>query len=116
MSDRSPHGSRWVLFFENIRQALGVIAAHRLRSGLLILGVAIGVTAILAVVTILLGLGRQIEKDMAGADRPFLMASRFDVMTEGPDVEKNRARRRPDPAPAAAVRRTCDPISWIAYR
>lgn len=104
------------ILIENVRQAFGVILSRRLRSSLLILGVAIGITAILAVVTILLGLGKQIERDMAGADSPFLMASRFDMMTEGPGQEDVLRRKELDEGAAEAIRRSCDAVSRIDFR
>jgi putative ABC transport system permease protein len=117
MSDPRREGpARGVLFAENVRQAFRTIATRRLRSGLLILGVAIGIAAILAVVTILVGLGTQIEHDMAGADRPFLMVSRFDLMKENPREEDVQRRRRLDPGAAEAVRRLAGSVSWIDFR
>ncbi|MFH1681087.1 MAG: ABC transporter permease [Candidatus Eisenbacteria bacterium] len=113
---RSRGPARGVLFAENVRQAFRTIATRRLRSGLLILGVAIGISAILAVVTILVGLGKQIEHDMSGADRPFLMVSRFDLMTENPREEDVQRRERLDPGAADAVRRLCDAVSRIDFR
>ncbi|MFH1279895.1 MAG: ABC transporter permease [Candidatus Eisenbacteria bacterium] len=114
--NRSKDPATMVLLLENVRQALGVIRTRRLRSALLILGVAIGITAILAVVTILLGLGKQIERDMAAADRPWLMVTRFDMMTEGPGEEEVLRRPRLDEGAAEAVRENCDAVSWIDYR
>jgi putative ABC transport system permease protein len=116
MSETGQSGRVSPLLFENVRQAFGVIRSHRLRSALLIIGVAIGITAILAVVTILIGLGKQIERDMAGADRPFLMVTRFDMMTEGPGQEDVLRRKEIDEGAVAAIRRTCDAVSWIDYR
>lgn len=108
--------ARSALLLENMAQAIGVIRTRRLRSALLILGVAIGITAILAVVTILLGLGKQIERDMAGADRPWLMVSRFDMMTEGPGEENVLRRPRLDEGAVEAVREHCDAVEWVDYR
>jgi len=104
------------LFLENIRQAFEVIRSHRLRSALLIVGVAIGVAAILAVVTILLGLGKQIEHDMTMADRPYLMVTRFDMLTEGPGTERVERREHLDPGAAAAVLRYCDAVALVDFR
>ncbi len=70
---------------ENFRQALEVIRTHRLRSWLLIVGVAIGVTTVLAMVTVMSGLGKRIQSDIVSADRPYLFLSRFDPMGGGND-------------------------------
>jgi putative ABC transport system permease protein len=116
MTENGGRGVGGVLFVENVRQAFRTIATRRLRSSLLILGVAIGIAAILAVVTILAGLGKQIEHDMTMADRPFVMAARFDMMREGPGEEEVAHRRRLEPAAAEAVRRNCDAVSWVDFR
>jgi putative ABC transport system permease protein len=56
-----------------------------MRSGLLIVGVAIGVTTVLAMVTVMSGLGRRIQEDMISSNRPYLFISRFDPMGGGQD-------------------------------
>ncbi len=70
---------------ENFRQALEVIRTHRMRSWLLITGVAIGVTTVLAMVTVMSGLGERIQSDIVSANRPYLFLSRFDPMGGGND-------------------------------
>ncbi len=70
---------------ENFRQAVEVIRTHRMRSGLLIVGVAIGVTTVLAMVTVMSGLGKRVQKDVVSANRPYLFISRFDPMGGGRD-------------------------------
>lgn len=78
---------------ENLNQALVVIRAHKMRSGLLILGVAIGVTAVLAIVTIMAGLSRRIRDDFLSANRPYIVVSRFDPMEDSPD-QRDLLRRK----------------------
>jgi putative ABC transport system permease protein len=70
---------------ENFRQALEVIRTHRMRSWLLITGVAIGVTTVLAMVTVMSGLGKRIQSDIVSANKPYLFISRFDPMGGGND-------------------------------
>jgi putative ABC transport system permease protein len=70
---------------ENFRQALEVIRTHRMRSWLLIVGVAIGVMTVLAMVTVMSGLGKRIQSDIVSANRPYLFISRFDPMGGGND-------------------------------
>ena len=70
---------------ENFRQALEVIRTHRMRSWLLIVGVAIGVTTVLAMVTVMSGLGKRIQSDIVSSNRPYLFLSRFDPMGGGND-------------------------------
>ena len=52
MNTRPPKNSLWRA---NLGQAIGVIRTHRMRSGLLILGVAIGISTILMIVTVQIG-------------------------------------------------------------
>jgi len=116
MSEREGTVRRRALFLENLRQAVEVIRTHRLRSGLLILGVGIGVAAILAVVTILIGLGSQIEHDMTLADRPYVMVARFDMLTEGPEGEEVLRRDPLEPEAMDAVRRYCEAVRHVDFR
>lgn len=87
---------------ENFRQAFEVIRTHRMRSALLIIGVAIGVTTVLAMVTVLSGLGRRVEEDILSSNRPYLIVSRFDPMTGGDRRDLFR-RKQLTPADAAAL-------------
>ena len=86
--------SRHNLWRENFRQATDVIRLHRMRSGLLILGVAIGITTILMMVTVLSGLSRKIETDLVSARRPYVYVQRFDLIVTG-DNEEEMMRRKP---------------------
>jgi putative ABC transport system permease protein len=81
------------LWKENVKQAVGIIRAHRMRSGLLILGVAIGITTILMIVTILSGLSRKIYHDMASANRPYIYMSKYDLIVSG-DAADEQSRRK----------------------
>jgi len=87
---RRPRRSLWR---ENFLQAAEVIRAHRMRSGLLILGVAIGITTILMIVTVLSGLSRKIYHDLASANRPYIYISKFDFLVSGADAEEASRRK-----------------------
>jgi len=67
-----------------------------MRSGLLILGVAIGVATLLAIVTIVTGLSERIRQDIVSASRPYLYVTRYDGLG-GDDVESKLRRRQLDP-------------------
>jgi putative ABC transport system permease protein len=77
---------------ENVRQAIGVIRTHRMRSWLLITGVAIGVTTVLAMVTVMSGLSKRVQEDIIASNRPYLFVSRFDPM--GGDQDQRDVQRR----------------------
>ncbi len=89
---------------ENFAQALMVIRTHRMRSGLLILGVAIGVMTVLGMVTVLSGLGKRIREDIMSSNRPFLHVARYDPMGgDEPYLDRfRRAKLTPDDARAIA--------------
>lgn len=108
-------GRTRAIWRENLNEALAVIRSHRLRSGLLILGVAIGVTTILAIVAILEGLRHRIEEDFASAARPYLGIQKFDQIFVGDADEA--MWRRPDLSAddAEAIRasaRTADKVDF----
>ena len=89
---------------ESVGQAVQTMRGHKMRSGLLILGVAIGVATLLAIVTIVGGLSNKIRNDIVSASRPYLMVQRYTGMG-GEDIEKLLRRPQIEPACAEAARR-----------
>ncbi|MBM4130395.1 FtsX-like permease family protein [bacterium] len=73
-----------------VRQALHTITGHRMRSSLLILGVAIGVTTLLAIYTIVSGLSGRIRDDVVSSSRPYLYVSRDSGVGGGDPRDKLR--------------------------
>lgn len=69
--------------FEGARLALEALYAHRLRSSLVILGVAIAVATLMGMVAILSGLEAKIVADVKGGDTPTFSVSRFDHVSGG---------------------------------
>jgi putative ABC transport system permease protein len=106
---------RGSLWRENFHQALDVIRIHRMRSGLLILGVAIGITTILMMVTVLSGLSRKINKDLVSARRPYVYVQRFDLIVTGENEEEMMRRERLTPEDAEALRVECDVLDEVCY-
>ncbi len=88
---------------ENFAQALLVIRTHRMRSGLLILGVAIGVMTVLGMVTVLSGLGKRIQEDIMSSNRPFLHIARNDPMAGNENYLDRFRREKLTPRDAAAI-------------
>ena len=78
---------------EGIRQAFHTIADYRLRSMLLILGVAIGVATLLAIITIVNGLSSRIREDIVSANRPYIYVARYTGLG-GEDMEEMMRRRQ----------------------
>ena len=100
---------------ENFFQALDVIRTHKMRSGLLILGVAIGVTTVLAIVTVMTGLSRRIKEDIISADRPYLMVTRYDPMGDEDRSEIYR-RKKLTVDDVRAIEETCRTVDRTSYR
>jgi len=69
--------------YEGARLALDALLAHRLRSSLVILGVAIAVATLMGMVAILSGLEAKIVADVKGAEVPTFSVSRFDHVSGG---------------------------------
>jgi hypothetical protein len=70
---------------ENLHIASDVLWAHKLRSSLIILGVAIGVAALMGMVSILLGLGEKITHDIHSSEQTVIMLQKFDFFVGGFD-------------------------------
>jgi putative ABC transport system permease protein len=68
---------------EGARLAFDALVAHRLRSSLVILGVAIAVATLMGMVAILSGLEAKIVADVKGGDVPTFSVSRFDHVSGG---------------------------------
>ena len=88
---------------ENLRQAFDAIKSHKMRSALVVLGVGIGVTTLMGMVTILLGLGGKISEDLRSSDNTVIYLSKFDILVGG-DPRKYAHRPEIDPADMHALR------------
>lgn len=87
---------------EGVRQALQIITGNRMRSFLLIVGVAIGVATLLAIYTIVGGLSGKIRSDIVSAARPYLYVARYSGLG-GEDVDQKLRRPQIEPECIAAV-------------
>jgi len=107
--------SQAAVWRENLAQALGVMRAHRMRSGLLVLGVAIGITTILMMVTVLSGLARKINHDMVSANRPYLWAQKTDLIVTGEEAQAQLRRRELTREDAAALAAGCPSLDRVSF-
>jgi putative ABC transport system permease protein len=113
--DIGPGGSKFRGSFQDgILQALDVIRDHKMRSSLVILGVAIGVATLMGMVGILAGLGEKIKQDIASSDSVVLTLSKFDYLVGG--VDEN-IMSRPDftPEDALAIEDNCPAIDKVDF-
>ena len=88
---------------EGVLQALQIIVGHPLRSFLLIVGVAIGVATLLAMITIVSGLSGRIRDDIVSSNRPYIWIARYEGLG-GEDIEEKLRRPQLEP----------DLISYVA--
>jgi putative ABC transport system permease protein len=100
---------------ENFKQAFEVIRTHKMRSGLLILGVAIGVMTVLAIVTVMLGLSRRIQEDIISSNRPYLYITRYDAMGGEEDRRDIYRRKKLTPEDAAAIDELCGSVDRVDF-
>jgi putative ABC transport system permease protein len=107
--------SRGGIWVENLKLALGVIRTHKMRSGLLILGVAIGVTTVLAMVTVMSGLGRRITEDFLSVDRPYLMITRYDPIGGEQDRRDIFRRKKLTQDDVAAIEERCRTVDLVDF-
>lgn len=108
MSDPAPHSGRALpprlgAFRESVLEAMSIVRAHRLRSWLVIVGVAIGVSTLMGMVITLRSVGRQIEADIQSGDEPVVMVSKWDFLSgQNPETAANLPDLTPDDADAFA--------------
>ena len=89
---------------ENLRMALFTLRSHKMRSSLVILGVGIGVTTLIFMVTILFGMGEKISADIRSSDNAVINLAKFSFLVGG---NPRDFAHRPDltPADLRAIRR-----------
>jgi putative ABC transport system permease protein len=99
---------------ENLRIAADVLWAHKLRSTLIVIGVAIGVAALMGMVSILLGLGQKINQDIQSSEQTIVMVQKFDFLVGG--FDESMLHRRPiTEEDADAIRGQCKTLQYVTF-
>jgi len=111
-----PKGAGQQVWSENFKQAINVIRNHKLRSALLILGVAIGVMTVLAMVTVMSGLGKRIQEDIVAANRPYLMITRYDPIGGEEDRREIYRRKKFTREDVEAIENDCKTIERVDFQ
>lgn len=86
-------------FLEGIRIALQQVRANKLKSFFTLVGVIIGITFLIAVITIVEGMNRYVQDDFAGSIfgvNTFTVVRRSQIQT-GPETEERRRRQARNP-------------------
>src|SRR4030042_1912103 len=102
------------LIGENLSIALDILCTHKMRSGLIVLGVAIGIAALMGMVSILLGLGESIGQRVRSAEATVLMVNKFDFLVGGFD-ESMLHRKDITEDDAKAIRSECPSLNHVGY-
>ncbi len=98
---------------DGIREAMYSIVGHRMRSALLILGVTIGVTTLLAIFTIVTGLSGRIRTDVVSSIRPYIYIARFSGLSgEDPAELARRPQLMPDLIPGIQATPGVDMVDY----
>ena len=103
------------LFRENLLQALNVIRSHRMRSSLLIVGVAIGIMTIMMMVTVMSGLVKKVNADLESSSKPYIYITRFDFFEVNENNPELFRRKKITPEDGEAFRELCPSIDQVCY-
>lgn len=94
----------WEAFFV----ALGSLRQNKLRTGLTLIGIIVGVTAVIAVVTIIKGLDQTVAQTFSSqGSTVFTVSKRPQVITSREDFIKFNKRKAVTPDDAEAIMRLC---------
>jgi len=99
---------------ENLIIAWDVLSSHKLRSGLIILGVSIGVAALMGMVSILAGLGEKIAHDIHSSEQTVVVVMKFDFFVGGFD-ESMLHRKEITEEDATALRQECKALQYVTF-
>jgi putative ABC transport system permease protein len=99
---------------ENVLIAFDILRAHKLRSGLIILGVSIGVASLMGMVSILMGLSAKITKDIRSSEQTVVQLQKFDFLVGGFD-ESMLHRKDLTEEDARAVRSECGTLQHTGF-
>jgi putative ABC transport system permease protein len=83
-----------VKFIETLKLALAAIWAHKLRSALTLLGMIVGVTAFVVVVSLIQGFNRYVDEKIAGIGAKSFTIQRFNPLEDFKDTDTIAAAQR----------------------
>ncbi len=81
-------------FIETIKLAVAAIWAHKLRSALTLLGMIVGVTAFVTVVSLIAGFNRYVDEKIAGIGAKSFTIQRFNPLEDFKDTDTIAAAQR----------------------
>jgi putative ABC transport system permease protein len=102
-------------FGENLGVALDALRAHKVRSGLTILGIIIGVTSVISVAAIIDGLNAYVQRRVASfGARSYFISRRPPGIRFGTLTEELRKRKYLDYSDAAYLRERCQSVETVS--
>jgi putative ABC transport system permease protein len=102
-------------FVEGVRIALGAIRANLLRSFLTLLGIIIGISAIVSVIAIINGLNIYVADNLSNFGPGVFVVQRFGLITNHEDfITALRRNRKLGPSDARAIENSCDLAEAVA--
>lgn len=99
-----------------LRISLDALRAHRLRSGLTLLGIIIGVTSVMTIISALEGMAGAIEKDLGRLGPATFIVRRIGLPTSEEDFHEQIKRKPIDPEAVDLIREGCDLCEKISVR
>src|SRR6476646_11182525 len=100
---------RLTAIWEAFRVATSSLRANKLRTGLTLIGIVVGVTAVIAVVTIIKGLDQTVAQTFSSqGSTVFTVSKRPQVITSREDFIKFNKRKAVTPDDAEAIARLCN--------
>lgn len=101
------------LAFENIRMALSTLWSQKLRSGLTLLGIIIGVSTVIAMVSMIQGANRSMADQIGTLGSGVLYISKHEA-----GIQVGRSDRKPRKditvEDAAAIERSCPAVAYVS--
>jgi len=102
-----------MLVFEPVRMAVSAIVTHKMRSFLTLLGVIIGVTTIIGMMTVIKGLQSQIETQMSQLSADVFQVQRFDIQMGFNGHSRDRTRPKITLEEAQSIAEVCPSVSAV---
>ena len=98
---------------ENVLIALDSLRAHKLRATLTLLGVIIGVAAVIGMMAIIKGVQDRTEREMTILQSSVFQVQKWPMIRTNGDDRASRSRRNIIPAYAEAIRSRCSLVSLV---
>jgi putative ABC transport system permease protein len=102
------------LIRENLEIAIDALWTHKLRSGLVILGVSIGVASFMGIASILIGLRNSIIDEISSSEKTVINVQKYDLMVGGIN-QAMLHRKNITVEDAQAIDKNCPSLSHVAF-